>query len=54
MVLVAELFNLHGYAIANLLYERASVPYVIFSPSMMMSRNAGAKAIGKFLKNSII
>lgn len=45
LVLVSELFNSQGYSIANLLYERDGVPYVIFSSSMIMGMHGWAKAV---------
>ncbi|CAK5058666.1 unnamed protein product [Meloidogyne enterolobii] len=45
LVLVSELFNSHGYSIANLLHERDNVPYVIFSSSMIMGMHAWTKAV---------
>nr|CAD2180215.1 unnamed protein product [Meloidogyne enterolobii] len=45
LVLVSELFNSHGYSIANLLHERDNVPYVIFSSSMIMGIHAWTKAV---------
>ncbi|KAF7636498.1 UDP-glucuronosyltransferase, partial [Meloidogyne graminicola] len=44
LVLVTELFNSHGYSIANLLYERDGVPYIFLATSMIMSTFAWAKA----------
>ena len=46
LLFINEMFNVHGYGCAQLLNKKAGVPYVVFSPSMMMTGAAYDNALG--------